>query len=307
MDWQRLNHLRKVFLAAQGQKGVPDYWSDPELLAAYDQTLAQRILWKWQAVWQDLGSRGWSPGFEIKTIGDWGCGTGIATRSFLNSSFFSLLKSSPEFFLMDRSKIATGFAAKAVADQLSDAKVTVSTHSMPAVDLLLVSHVSNELDTDSRAALIRALKLAQMVVIVEPGTTEASRFLVELREILQKQFRIVAPCFNQAACPLAKNAKGDWCHQFAKAPAEVFHDAFWSEFSRTLKVDLKSVPLSYLIATRQVLASNEDFAVVKIGASRRLKHGEEVLVCSAEGTLKKMDLKRLNPIRESFWSAYRHE
>ena len=80
IDWSALEKLRAAFLA--GTAGATDYWQSETDLANYDATLAQRIGWKWDYVLAELSRRGWlPPGGELL---DWGCGSGIAGRAFLD-------------------------------------------------------------------------------------------------------------------------------------------------------------------------------------------------------------------------------
>ena len=78
-SWKRLHNLRQSYLKADSD--LPDYWQDDELLLAYDQTLAERIRWKWRAVLDALPM----PIAELpQTLVDWGCGTAGASREVLS-------------------------------------------------------------------------------------------------------------------------------------------------------------------------------------------------------------------------------
>ena len=80
IDWNALERLRKAFLG--GTAGAIDYWQSENDLASYDATFAQRIGWKWDYVLHELTRRGWSP--ARGELLDWGCGSGIASRAFLD-------------------------------------------------------------------------------------------------------------------------------------------------------------------------------------------------------------------------------
>ena len=80
VDWKALERLRGLFL--QGGACSTDYWCDERDLASYDATFAQRIGWKWDYVLAELRRRGWTP--PRGTLLDWGCGSGIAGRAFLD-------------------------------------------------------------------------------------------------------------------------------------------------------------------------------------------------------------------------------
>lgn len=102
-DWARLERLRRAFL--DGTAGESDYWHSLEDLAAYDATFAQRIGWKWDFVLEDLQRLGWTP--PAGPLLDWGCGSGIASRAFLEP--FSSADVSPIRY-WDRSSKAMEFA-----------------------------------------------------------------------------------------------------------------------------------------------------------------------------------------------------
>src|SRR5882672_3190583 len=80
IDWNSLDEMRAAFLS--GTAGAADYWKNESQLAAYDVTFAQRIGWKWDYVLAELARRGWSP--PRGELLDWGCGSGIAGRAFLD-------------------------------------------------------------------------------------------------------------------------------------------------------------------------------------------------------------------------------
>src|ERR1051326_2732518 len=105
IDWSALERLRAAFLA--GAAGAGDYWQRESDLASYDATFAQRIGWKWDYVLAELERRGWSP--PRGELLDWGCGSGIAGRAFLD--FFGS-ESVKALRVSDRSPLAMQFAAK---------------------------------------------------------------------------------------------------------------------------------------------------------------------------------------------------
>ncbi|MGC3961385.1 MAG: hypothetical protein QM813_26700 [Verrucomicrobiota bacterium] len=80
IDWTALERMRGAFLA--GTAGATDYWQSEADLAAYDATFAQRIGWKWDFVLGELQRRDWAP--PRGELLDWGCGSGVAGRAFLD-------------------------------------------------------------------------------------------------------------------------------------------------------------------------------------------------------------------------------
>jgi SAM-dependent methyltransferase len=246
MDWDLIQKMRQGFLDTDGH--LPDYWHDDRWLSAYDQTLAQRIRWKWQAVLEALAPR-WPQLNGVTRILDWGCGTGIATRSLLTTGVIT----NPKVFLFDRSSGAMRFAAREIQRECPRAEVELLKRmqipSEPFV--LLVSHVLSELDERSFDEIKKLAAAAALVVWVEPGRSLESRRLSQVRDGLLASHHILGPCRHQKACGVLQvGRENDWCHFFAPVPREVHQSAFWREFSKRMKVDLRSLPVSWLALVR---------------------------------------------------------
>src|SRR5262249_47434333 len=140
MDWAGLKALRETFLSEK-PSASGDYWESPEQLEAYDSTFGARIGWKWDAVLRELKGRGWHPEEAVSVV-DWGCGTGIASRRFLDAF------GEYPVHLFDRSRLAVKFAA----DKIPGA---IALSASPLSDfILLVSHVLNELPIHAEKALL---------------------------------------------------------------------------------------------------------------------------------------------------------
>jgi ribosomal protein RSM22 (predicted rRNA methylase) len=122
---------------------------------------------------------------------------------------------------------------------------------------LLVSHVLSELAPVQLDALLDRAAQCAVVIWVEPGSFDSSRRLIAVRERLRDRFRLLAPCTHQETCGLLvpENAR-HWCHQFAASPPEIYQDANWSRFARTVGVDLRSLPLSFLVLDRRAVSVN---------------------------------------------------
>src|SRR5260221_714952 len=156
-QWQKLRELREFFLSAQPNRAT--YWDSEETVELYDQTLAVRIGWRWDAVLGQLGSLRWQPG--EKTFLDWGCGSGIAARKILGAF--------PHFesvYLSDLSPHAERYAAKTVRTQFP--AVSVRTGIPPGGEPFsaVLSHVLGELDPKSEELLASTINQASSLVWV---------------------------------------------------------------------------------------------------------------------------------------------
>lgn len=275
IDWTALARLRAAFL--EGRAGAADYWQSDSDLASYDTTYAQRIGWKWDYVLTELAQRGWMP--PPGPVLDWGCGSGIAHRAYFDH--FGPAGGS-ELALWDRSARALEFAARRARQKYPQLNVTTGLHDAPAV--LLVSHVMTELTDEQVGTLADLAARATCVLWVEPGAPECSRRLIAVRERLRGAFHPVAPCTHQAPCgmPAPGNA-AHWCHHFAAPPPAVFTDPDWGRFARETGIDLRSLPLSFLVLDRRPAPALPAGAVRVIGRPRVYKAHAQVLGCAAEG------------------------
>jgi ribosomal protein RSM22 (predicted rRNA methylase) len=99
----------------------------------------------------------------------------------------------------------------------------------------------------------------------------------------------VAPCPHQGACGLAARASAPneaWCHHFAAPPQEVFTSRSWREFGERLGIDLRSLPLSFLVLERDAAldAAPTGLETVRIlGRPRWEKGRARFEVCHAGG------------------------
>ncbi len=298
LDLQSLEQLRSLFLDESQSSRAKDYWESFEILELYDRTFAQRIGWKWQAVLQEFALKGAVVPKDLSIL-DWGCGSGIASRSFLAANPHV----NAEVFVYDRSHKATQFAARAIRREFAGTSVefwssqkhsswvtppTESNHTendqaKARTKVLLLSHVLNELNAKQLGEIKALIAHADLTFWVEPGTHSVSRSLIELREEFRKEHTILAPCPHQEACPMlfAENAK-HWCHNFAEPPGEVFQSAFWQQFSRSLKIDLRSLSTSFLIlATKQEFKTPSGDRI--LGRVKRLKPHLEMITCTRAG------------------------
>lgn len=261
VDWPALKRLREGFLTGLRD----DYWRSERDLESYDATFGQRIRWKWDYVLRELKRRGWSapPGNVL----DWGCGSGIAGEAFGATHVW------------DRSRLAMTFAARKL-----NAKIGIPDE----IGTLLVSHVL----TETSPPLELAGK-ATAVIWVEPGTFEASRMLIAVREELRRQFNIVAPCTHQATCGmLAAGNERHWCHFFAPSPPEIFRDGEWARFAKLAGIDLRSLPVSYLVLDKRPVRSG---GAQEIGRPRLYKAHALVLTCDESGVRDRRVTKRDEP------------
>lgn len=249
LDWDVLDRLRETFLTNVRTEGP--YWHTITDLECYDLTYAERIGWKWDAVLDELQMRGWRAP-EKATILDWGCGSGVAGRrvaQFLGPSAARLV-------LHDHSALAMEFATRRAHQAFPAHQVEQASHRFlqeGAIDVLVVSHVLNELDETGRVELGGLIARSRTVLWVEPGTHEVSRALAVWRERLRSEgWNVVAPCTHNEACGLfSPGNERHWCHFFAAPPPQIFANSEWVKFGQRAGIDLRALPYSFLAIDRR--------------------------------------------------------
>jgi hypothetical protein len=287
LDWSALERMRAMFLT--GAAVGADYWQSESDLASYDATFAQRIGWKWDYVLAELSRRGWSP--PPGAMLDWGCGSGIASRALLDHFGPG---SASELQLWDRSTLAMTFAARRVQAKYPNLAITTGLCAPPS--LLLISHVLTELTPKQIEELAEFAAQAGSVIWVEPGTYEASLTLIAIRERLRNRFNVIAPCTHQEQCGiLAPGNERHWCHHFAAPPPGVFTDGNWSRFANSLGIDLRDLPLSFLVLDQRPAPALPAGAARVIGHPRLYKAHALLLGCDATGVRERRLTKRLLP------------
>jgi hypothetical protein len=288
IDWKALDRLRSAFL--DGTAGAQDYWRNDRDLDGYDQTFGQRIRWKWDYVLKELYRRGWEPP-QGEAV-DWGCGSGIATRAFLEH--FGATPPS-KLVLWDRSPAAMQFAARKAREEVPSISVWLDRPADQDFGTLLISHVLTELPDGQITELLGLAAHATSVIWIEPGTYDVSRKLIALHEQFRGAFHVVSPCTHQAACGmLTGENERHWCHHFAPSPPEVFTDGNWARFGKLAGVDLRSLPLSFLVLDKRPPPPHSE-AVRVIGRPRVYKAYALLLGCDVAGVREHRCTKRDEP------------
>lgn len=285
LDWEVLDRLRATFLSDTRLEGP--YWHTLTDLECYDATYGERIGWKWDAVLAELRMRGWAPEPHAPlTVLDWGCGSGVAGRrvvDFLGPDRVARL------LLHDHSALAVEFAAHRARRRFSGLTVEpagIRDLREGAIDVLVLSHVLNELDDNGRADLRDLLDRARIVLWVEPGTHEVSRDLAQWRGHARALgFTAVAPCPHQQACGLlAPGNERHWCHFFAAPPPEIFAMSEWVKFGQRAGIDLRALPYSFLALDRSAPRTDwPDDASRILGEPRLYKGYAKIFNCDATG------------------------
>jgi ribosomal protein RSM22 (predicted rRNA methylase) len=298
IDWKRLSEIRSDFL--EGTAGNNDYWKSQDDLRNYNLTFAVRIGWKWDFVLNEAERLNWTP--QTDTLIDVGCGSGIASRKFLERYSNTISK----VILYDRSHLAMEFTRNSILELYPNIEVecvsVLPTTEQCAKSTVVVSHVLTELNKEQAEAYTHTIACAHDVLWCEPGTKDSANRLVFLREILRKRLRLIAPCPHQNECGMLSPVNHrHWCHFFAESDDSAFTTEEWSEFTAMTSIDLSDLPLSYLILTSR---SNHTEVSQLPNHNKRLiarahctKHDAVLTLCSAEGVKDVILKKNVNAER----------
>ncbi len=294
LDWSALDRLRAGFLSGTVPRGA--YWQSAQDLAAYDLTYGERIGWKWDAVLAELSLRQWSPGgLSSLHVLDWGCGSGVAGRRVVD---WLGLDRAGTLSVWDHSALARTFAVARAREQYPALTVREAPQAVLPCDLLVISHVLNELTLEASASLRQCIAQARAILWVEPGTHDVSRALQLHRQELLGPFRVIAPCTHQAPCGLlTPGNERHWCHHFAAPPTGVYADSNWVKFGQRAGIDLRSLPYSFLVLDRTETtpgSGSVTWARV-IGRPERFKPYVRLLGCEADGVHELLAMKRTCP------------
>lgn len=87
-------------------------------------------------------------------------------------------------------------------------------------------------------------RASEALVLIEPGTNQDGRRLLELRaDLLTKGFHVWAPCTHAGACPLLVGSNRDWCHDRVALAAP----AWFERLSEHLPMRNPTLTCSYLL------------------------------------------------------------
>ena len=91
---------------------------------------------------------------------------------------------------------------------------------------------------------------------------------------------------------LATGNERHWCHHFVPTPTAVFMDGDWARFAKMMGIDLRSLPVSYLVLDKRPVTVS---GTREIGRPRVYKAHALVLTCDESGVRNRRVTKRENP------------
>lgn len=143
-------------------------------------------------------------------------------------------------------------------------------------DLIIASYFFNELKQEDRNALFRKLIAStnKYLVIVEPGTPNNHRELMEIKEIAKDyNINLISPC-KMSNCPLLEG--DDWCHFLVRINRSTIH--------KTLKggaLGYEDEKFTYLVFAKH--DNNDAKQNIIIRRPEYLKSRVKIKTCSYNG------------------------
>lgn len=153
---------------------------------------------------------------KINTVLDIGAGTGTATwavADLLNTNQITCLEREKEMLKLGEKLMQENSFLQKVKWKEFD---LVNDDLTEKADFVVVSYVINELKEEDRKIVLSKLWNAvnQILLIIEPGTPEGFKHILEAREILLTGGAyIVAPCSHNKKCPIKDD---DWCSFYVR-------------------------------------------------------------------------------------------
>ncbi|MGL4636961.1 MAG: small ribosomal subunit Rsm22 family protein [Beijerinckiaceae bacterium] len=214
-----------------------------------------------------------------KTILDVGCGPGTAAIAALEA-----FASAEAITLMDRNgpflKLAVDLVGTMLVSQsLSSVDCDIQRQpEFPKADLVLASYVMVEMDVAAATALATKLwsSTGQALVLVEPGTPEGFKRLLEIRQTLIGQgANVAAPCTHENICPMP-TAGDNWCRFMARVQRSRDH-----RMLKEAALAYEDEPYAYLALLRPPVAGRKSHRIV--GRNAMTKIGVSLPACGKDG------------------------
>ena len=178
-------------------------------------------------------------------------GAGPGTASWAAAETFSSLQN---FMLLDINAALQTLALELGREHARLAAMTCrrDAHALdeaePA-DLVIASYLIGEVGETERRTLAERLwaKTRDMLLVVEPGTPEGFRRIIELRaQLIAAGARVTAPCPHDGQCPLSAP---DWCHFAQRLPRLRAHKQI-----KEAELPFEDEKFSYVVLTRNAPA-----------------------------------------------------
>ncbi len=250
-------------------------WNSKEFKAAYLAYYTPLNLWRLLHLYKTISED--IPWQNLDNVLDFGMGSGAA--SFALDYLLREKGISAQLNGLDQSDEALSCFKEISKSQLSQLKVSrlaedFSNFTNVEFDFAIASYSLNELEN-----IPEELYKSQCLLIVEPSSSEESRILMAMKEkLIDRGFRILAPCSHQTPCPMLTTKKL-WCH--ARTPA--LPPSHLNKIEEHLPFKNRTLTYSYLFASRKNKAAPHETHYRVVSDPLREKGKTRWNICSDRG------------------------
>lgn len=172
-------------------------------------------------------------------------------------------------------------------------------------DMVLAAYVANEFEQDKRAALFEAAwaKTRRLLVWVEPGTPNGFEVILQLRsQLVTAGAWILAPCPNEAPCPMTVDARQKWCHFSQRLERNRI-----SKLAKVSELGYEDEKFSYVILAREPRSMQGTGARV-LGRPKKLEGQVQMELCGRQGIqilkLSRRDKAHYKTAKKAEWGDF---
>jgi ribosomal protein RSM22 (predicted rRNA methylase) len=205
--------------------------------------------------------------------------------------------------LLEVARLAAVRCESAPALEIAQGNLPEALSKRAPADLVLASYALTEL---APAALAEALEklwtqTTEMLVVVEPGTPEGFRRILQIRAwLIAHAGHIAAPCTHAEGCPLATAER--WCHFSQRLPRRRDH-----LLVKSASVNYEDEKFSYLAVSKTPLRN--DAARRILSTPRVDKNAVRLTLCAPdkveECVIERSDKEAYKKARHYDWGALR--
>lgn len=229
---------------------APTPWDEPWAQAASVAYYFPLNLARNQAVALEAFRLGFFAG--ISKLIDFGSGTGSALAAF-SEALANAKRADITYQACDISAIALNLGRRIVNLPTQETIIVRSAEDVPngfgenaENTLVVASYALTELEK-----IPSWWEKAEALAIIEPSTQEDGRKLMQWRAyLIEKGYKIWAPCTHQKDCPLLTQSARDWCHDRVHWQAP----EWFTEMEKFLPMKNRTITHSYLLARRRLPA-----------------------------------------------------
>ena len=212
----------------KNRKQIVDYVEDEDLISSYALFYLPTNVPKFEFVFSKLD-------FDLQkiilnnTFIDVGCGPGTYSYAL------SQLGHVNENICVDRSSLMLKQAQKILTNSFNHKNFkfqTNLTEKIPNATLFFGNSI-NEMGVQNAIDLVNIVS-PEVVMFIEPGTSELFNELKKMRTWLLEEYDIIYPCPGNGKCP------NDWCHQVLR----MTHELDVERLSQLVSLDRKIMPMT---------------------------------------------------------------